>query len=100
MLLRFVQAGMGEGERGIPFGGERGVPGAALGHGRAMEAETSCRLARIAGAAQRGEEGLVLVRLAPVEGAGAGHRTVFRNQFQHCKAQMAVAAHMRSALGP
>lgn len=68
---------MGEGEGGVPGLGEGGVFGAALGVGRAVDAEQVGGEARVAGAAQRIEKGVVLERLAAGEATGHPDLTAF-----------------------
>ena len=65
-----IQRGAGDRQGGVPVGGEGGVFGAAPGEGGAVDAERAGGVARVAGAAQLGEEGGVLQRLGAGEGAG------------------------------
>jgi hypothetical protein len=80
---RIVQPGMGKGEGGVPFGGEGGAVRAALGVSRAVDAELARGEADVAGAAQHGEEAVVLERLAAVE--RARHRPGLASEILHCK---------------
>jgi hypothetical protein len=74
---------VGEGESGVPFGGEGRVARAALGISRAMDPEFARGAASVAGAAQGGEKPLVLERLAAVE--GARHGVALANEILHFK---------------
>src|SRR5690606_16753535 len=78
---RIVERRVGEGEGGVPFGGESGVLRAALGESRAVDAEFARGEAGVAGASERGEEGPVLELLAAVErtrhGAGVASEILF-----------------------
>ena len=67
-----VEAGVGGGEGDLPFGGEGGVSGAALGVGGAVDAEAARGQAGVAGLRERLQEAGVLQRLAAGEGAGRG----------------------------
>ena len=66
------KGGVGQRQRGVPFGGEGGVAGAALGEGGAVDADLSRGEPGVTGAGEDGEESAVLALLSGGEGARHG----------------------------
>ena len=78
-----VQRGMRDRERGVPLRGEGGVRGTSFRQRRPVKAGDARRLADVAGATKRLQEGTVLQQLR--SGEGPGHGDGVGQVFQLCK---------------